>query len=73
MKKFVIIISLIILVLLGFDWLYFHEGVYFDFWKEKEKAEYFTKVEGEEIYIKKDGTFVPYEIRGVNLGSGIPG
>lgn len=72
MKKFIIIISLIILVLLGFDWLYFYEGVYFDFGKENP-VEYFTKVDGEEIYVKKDGSFEPFEIRGVNLGSGIPG
>ncbi|MBQ2897247.1 MAG: hypothetical protein IJE46_02870 [Clostridia bacterium] len=72
MKKFIIIISLIILVLLGFDWLYFYEGVYFNSGKEKP-IEYFTKVDGEEIYIKKDDSFESYEIRGVNLGSGIPG
>lgn len=72
MKKFIIIISLIILVLLGFDWLYFYEGVYFDFGKEKP-IEYFTKVDGEEIYIKKGNSFEPIEIRGVNLGSGLPG
>ncbi len=72
MKKFIIIISLIILVLLGFDWLYFYEGVYFDFGKEKP-TEYFMKVDGEEIYMKKGNSFEPFEIRGVNLGSGLPG
>ena len=41
MKKFIIIISLIILVLLGIDWLYFYEGVYFDF-KDEKPIEYFT-------------------------------
>ena len=72
MKKFIIIISAIILVLLAFDWIYFYEGVYFDFGIEKP-AEYFMKVDGEEIYMKKGDSFEPFEIRGVNLGSGIPG
>ena len=72
MKKFVIVISVIILVLLAFDWLHFHEGVYFDFEDEKP-VEYFMKVENEEIYMKNGNSFEPFEIRGVNLGSGIPG
>ncbi len=72
MKKYIITVVSIILVLLSFDWLYFYEGIYFDFGKQKP-TEYFMKVDGEEIYIKNGDTFTPYEIRGVNLGSGIPG
>ena len=72
MKKFIIIISIIILVLLALDWLYFYEGVYLDLGKEKP-IEYFMKVDGEEIYMKKGDSFEPFEIRGVNLGSGLPG
>ena len=72
MKKYIITVVSIILVLLVFDWLYFYEGMYFDFGKEKP-AEYFMKVDGEEIYMKNGDTFTPYEIRGVNLGSGLPG
>lgn len=72
MKKFIITISVIILVLLAFDWLYFYEGLYFYVDKEKP-IEYFMKVDGEEIYMKKGDSFEPFEIKGVNLGSGIPG
>ncbi len=72
MKKFIVIISLVILVLLVVDWLYFYEGVYFDFGGEKP-TEFFTKADGEEIYIKNGNSFIPFEIRGVNLGSGLPG
>lgn len=72
MKKFIITISAIILVLLAFDWLYFYEGIYFNFGEDKP-AQYFMKVDGEEIYMQKGDAFEPYEIRGVNLGSGIPG
>ena len=72
MKKYIITVVSIILVLLVFDWLYFYEGMFFDFGKEKP-TEYFMKVDGEEIYMKNGDTFTPYEIRGVNLGSGLPG
>ncbi len=72
MKKFIIIISAIILVLLAFDWLHFYEGVYLDLGDDKP-VQYFMKVDGEEIYMKKDESFAPFEIKGVNMGSGIPG
>ena len=72
MKKYIITVVSIILVLLVFDWLYFYEGMYFYFGKEKP-TEYFMKVDGEEIYMKNGDTFAPYAIRGVNLGSGLPG
>jgi len=72
MKKFVIIVATIILVLVGLDWLYFYQGVYIDF-TDDSKVEYFMEVDGEEIYMIKDGKREPFEIRGVNIGSGMPG
>ena len=72
MKKFVIIVATIILVLVGIDWLYFYQGVYIDI-TDDSKLEYFMEVDGEEIYMLKDGKREPYEIRGVNMGSGMPG
>ncbi|MBR2916461.1 MAG: hypothetical protein IKC07_02525, partial [Clostridia bacterium] len=40
----------------------------------KEKpVQTFMKVDRGEIYMEKDGEYLPFEIRGVNLGSGIPG
>ncbi len=72
MKKFIITVSLVLLVLLVLDFAYFHMGIYFDFEKEKP-IEYFMKTEGEEIYISRDGEYEPFEIRGVNMGSGLPG
>ncbi|MBE6650586.1 MAG: hypothetical protein E7613_04660 [Ruminococcaceae bacterium] len=72
MKKFLIVVVSVILVLLVFDWLHFYEGFYLDFGDEKP-TEYFMKVEGEEIYMKKGEEFQPFEIKGVNMGSGIPG
>lgn len=72
MKKFIITISVIILVLLTLDWLYFHNGFHIDFNNEKE-IEYFMKVDKDAIYMEKDGKYEPFEIKGVNMGSGIPG
>lgn len=71
MKKFIIIVSILIMTYLALDYAYYHAGIYLDFSKEKE-VEYFTKAE-DEIYIKENGAFVPFEIKGVNLGSGTPG
>ena len=72
MKKFIISVSVIILVLLSFDWLHFHEGLYVDF-GGKKTVETFMKADAEDIYMKKHGRFKPFEIKGVNLGSGLPG
>lgn len=72
MKKFIIIISVIILVLLTLDWLYFHNGVHLDF-NDEEEIKYFIKVDKNEIYMEKDGKYEPFEIKGVNMGSGVPG
>lgn len=72
MKKFIITVTAIILVLLLFDWLHFHEGLYLDFGGE-DPVETFMKADSEEIYMERDGKYRPFEIKGVNLGSGIPG
>lgn len=57
---------------LALDYAYFNAGIYIDFGKEKS-VECFVKAEDTSIYIKKDGKFVPLEIKGVNMGSGTPG
>lgn len=72
MKKFIITIAVIILVFLALDFAYFHMGIYIDLEKE-EPVEFFMKTRGKEILMKKDGGWVPFEIRGVNMGSGTPG
>lgn len=72
MKKFIITISVVILVLLGLDWLYFYEGVYLKYEKDKP-TQYFMRVDNKEIYMKNGEDYRPFEIRGVNLGSGLPG
>lgn len=71
MKKYIIIVSLILALLLAFDFAYYNLGWYIAF--GEKQPETFIKTEDESILIKQDGEFINYEIKGVNLGSGIPG
>lgn len=72
MKKFIITVSTIVLILLGLDYAYYHMGIYISFGSDKP-TEYFMKTEGKDIYMKSEDKFVPFEIKGVNMGSGTPG
>jgi len=72
MKKFVIILSIIIMIVLIFDTTYYRLGWYVDFSKQKNVIT-FVKTEGKQIYLDKGNGYEPFEIRGVNLGSGKPG
>lgn len=72
MKKFVITVSAIILVLFVLDFAYYHMGIYIKFGND-EPIEYFMKTEGKTIYMKTENGYSPFEIKGVNMGSGIPG
>ena len=72
MKKYIISVSLIILVLLAADFAYFHLGIYFVS-HDDNLVDFFIKTEGKEIYMIEDGKEIPFEIRGVNMGSGEPG
>lgn len=71
MKKYITIVSVILVVLFAFDFTYFNLGWYVAF--GEKTPEIFVKTDGERILLKKDGTFTDYEIKGVNLGSSIPG
>ena len=71
MKKYIVIVSLIIAALFAFDYAYYHLGWYIP--SGEEQPEIFVKTEDENILIKQNGKFTEFEIRGVNLGSSIPG
>ncbi len=70
MKKYIIIVSLIIVLLFAFDFAYYNFGWYISF--DEKLPEVFIKTEDADILIKEDGRFVNFEIKGVNLGSGLP-
>lgn len=72
MKKFIILcVTCILLYLIG-DYLYYNQGFYIPQLNLKE-VDTFVKTEGKEIYIKNQGDFEQFEIKGINMGAGIPG
>ena len=72
MKKFLIgAVSLIILVLF-LNTAYYRWGFYIDFRPDKE-PDTFTTVSGKEILVDEGKGPKPFEIKGVDLGAGIPG
>ena len=51
---------------------YYHLGIYIDLHPDQEVTT-FMKTDADTIYMERDGQYEPFEIRGVNLGVGIPG
>lgn len=72
MKKFIIIVSVIVTAVLLWDICYYRLGMYIDF-HPNQAITTFMKTEGNEIYKKKGSGYEKFEIKGVNMGSGEPG
>ncbi|MDO4499868.1 MAG: hypothetical protein Q4B60_01195 [Erysipelotrichaceae bacterium] len=72
MKKYIYTVILLILTILLIDYAYYQKGIYIDINKNSE-AEYFAKTFNDQILIKEGNSFETMTIKGVNLGSGIPG
>lgn len=74
MKKYILIVASLLLLYVGWDYAYYHLGIYIDFGEEKE-VNTFVKTDGTAIcmYDETAGTYLPFEIKGVNMGSGEPG
>lgn len=74
MKKFIIIVTFVLLLYAVWDYAYYHQGIYINFGTEKEVSA-FMKVKGDSIcmYDETAGTYTRFEIKGVNIGSGVPG
>lgn len=71
MKKYIIIVSVIIMLFLMFDNAYYHLGWHISFGDNEPRC--FVKTDGKSILIKSDEKFKEFEIKGVNLGSAVPG
>ena len=73
MKKYLIFVAaLIVLILLG-DVLYYRVGLYIPN-NSDEPVSVVSKIENGQIaYRTEDGTYEAIEIKGVNMGSGVPG
>lgn len=72
MKKFIIAVVCIVLAFLACDVAYYRLGLYIDFNPDEETTTFMTTDE-DTIYMTVDGKTEGFEIRGVNLGVGIPG
>lgn len=72
MKKFIMLVSIIIALLFAVDTAYFRLGIYVDFSPE-EAVTTFVKTDDKHIYLNRGNGYEPFEIRGVNMGPGIPG
>lgn len=72
MKRFIIIACAVVLFAFSWNLLYYRMGFYLDL-HPNAPVTTFMKTDETTIYMEKDGTFVPFEIRGVDMGAGIPG
>lgn len=72
MKKFIIAATIVVLLLFAWNIAYYNFGVYIDF-HPNEPVTTFMTTDADTIYMEKDGKTVPFEIRGVNMGVGLPG
>ena len=72
MKKFLIVFSVLLLALLGYDLLRFRLGFSFGLFREGEPTAFMT-TDAETIYMDRGAGPEPFTVRGVNLGVGIPG
>ena len=72
MKKFIIIVCSVVLLVIGIDTAYYRLGWYIDL-DPRDSPTTFVRTEGDRILMLDGNDYVPFEIRGVNLGSGKPG
>lgn len=72
MKKFIVAVSLIVVAVIFLDYAYYHLGLYVAL-PSDQPITTFTKTDGDKILVDRGSGYEEYEIKGVNLGSGIPG
>ena len=72
MKKFIIGVLIVLLFLFAWNYAYYHLGIYIDLDPDQPVTTFMTTDE-DTIYMEREGERVPFEIRGVNMGVGLPG
>ena len=72
MKKFIAIMLAIAVAFFILDSAYYRLGWYIDL-NPQQPVTTFVKTEGDRIYLDSGSGYEPFEIRGVNMGSGMPG
>ncbi len=72
MKRFIICVSALVVIGFALWFAYYALGFYIDLRPDAPVSAFMTTDE-DTIYMERDGVPVPFEIRGVDLGAGIPG
>ncbi len=72
MKKFIVAISVIVILVLIGNSLYYDFGLYIDF-NSNAQVESFVRTEGKSIQINQNGEWTDFTVKGINMGSGEPG
>ena len=72
MKKFILAACAVALLLFAEYFAYYHMGLYIDLAPDAPVTT-FMKTDEDTIYMERDGVYEPFEIRGVNMGVGLPG
>ena len=71
MKKFILTVCVLTALLFTGYYAYYHLGIYLV--GAEGPVTTFMKTDADTIYMERDGGYEPFEIRGVNMGVGIPG
>ena len=71
MKRYIIVVAALVLLYFTWDYAYYRLGWYIDLGVQQEVSTT-MEVRGKEIYQKTEAGEKPFQIRGVNLGSGVP-
>ena len=71
MKKYMIIASIVVIFLFVADYLFYYSGVLYV--PATGETACFSKAEDDHLYLDSGSGFEVFDIRGVNLGMGIPG
>lgn len=72
MKKFIFTVLAFVIVALTVNYTYFYMGVYIPIPFQSELS-VIAKTSDKQILLNKDGEYIPFEIKGVDIGSGYPG
>lgn len=72
MKKFIIAVAAVVAVCLLWDIVYYRMGLYLD-WHPDAAVTTFMTTDADTIYMDTADGYQPFEIRGVNMGVGLPG
>lgn len=72
MKRFITIVSALVVLYIAADTAFYRLGFYIDF-HPSQAVTTFTRADEDTLYLNTGSGYAPFEVRGVNMGSGYPG